>query len=42
MVKVLLISKNNRLVFYIEHSDKNALEIIKKRLWFGPNVIKRS
>lgn len=34
--------KNNKLVFYIEHSDKNALEIIKKRLYFGPNVLKRS
>ncbi len=34
--------KNSRLVFYIEHSYKNALEIIKKRLYFGPNVLKRS
>ncbi len=34
--------KNNKLIFYIEHSDKDALEIIKKRLCFGPNVIKRS
>lgn len=34
--------KNSRLIFYIEHSNKNALEIIKKRLSFGPNVLKRS
>lgn len=34
--------KNNKRIFYIEHSDKNALEIIKKRLSFGLNVVKRS
>lgn len=34
--------KDNRLIFYIEHSDKNALYIIKNRLSFGPNVLKRS
>lgn len=34
--------KNNKRIFYIEHSDKNALEIIKKRLSFGPNHVKRS
>ena len=29
------------LVFYIEHTDKNSLELIKKRLELGPSVLDR-
>jgi hypothetical protein len=29
------------LVFYIEHTDKNSLDLIKKRLDLGPNVLDR-
>lgn len=32
----------NKCNFFIEHTDKQALEIIKRRLSFGPNVLKRS
>jgi len=32
----------NRCNFYIEHTDKQALELIKIRLDFGPNVLERS
>lgn len=28
--------------FFIEHTDKNALELIKSRLSFGPSVTERS
>lgn len=28
--------------FFIEHTDREALEIIKRRLEFGPNVLERS
>jgi LAGLIDADG endonuclease len=28
--------------FFIEHTDKQALEIIKNRLLFGPNILERS
>lgn len=31
----------NKCNFYIEHTDKKALEIIKRRLSFGPNVLER-
>lgn len=34
--------KNNKPVFCIEHTDKHGLELIKKRLGFGPNIIARS
>lgn len=32
----------NKCNFFIEHTDKQALELIKKRLSFGPNVLERS
>ena len=32
----------NKCNFFIEHTDKQALEIIKHRLSFGPNVLERS
>ena len=32
----------NKCNFVIEHTDKQALEIIKHRLSFGPNVLERS
>jgi LAGLIDADG endonuclease len=32
----------NKCNFYIEHTDRQALEIIKRRLSFGPNVLERS
>jgi hypothetical protein len=32
----------NKCNFFIEHTDKQALEIIKNRLSFGPNVLERS
>jgi hypothetical protein len=32
----------NRCNFFIEHTDKQALEIIKSRLCLGPNVLERS
>ena len=31
----------NKCNFVIEHTDKQALEIIKRRLSFGPNVLER-
>lgn len=34
--------KKNKCNFFIEHTDKQALEIIKNRLSFGPNVLERS
>ena len=34
--------KKNKCIFYIENTDKQALDIIKARLCFGPNVLKRS
>lgn len=33
--------KNGHLVFYIEHTDENSLDLIKKRLELGPNVLDR-
>lgn len=32
----------NKCNFFIEHTDKQALELIKNRLTFGPNVLERS
>jgi hypothetical protein len=32
----------NKCNFFIEHTDRQALEIIKRRLSFGPNVLERS
>jgi len=32
----------NKCNFFIEHTDKQALELIKNRLSFGPNVLERS
>jgi len=32
----------NKCNFFIEHTDKQALEIIKNRLSFGPNISERS
>ena len=29
-------------MFIIEHTDRQALELIKRRLSFGPNVLERS
>jgi hypothetical protein len=34
--------KKKKCNFYIEHTDKEALELIKNRLCFGPNVLERS
>ena len=34
--------KNSKPVFCIEHTDRQGLELIKKRLSFGPNIIARS
>lgn len=34
--------KNGKPVFCIEHTDKYGLELIKKRLAFGPSIISRS
>lgn len=34
--------KKSKCNFYIEHTDRNSLELIKNRLSFGPNVLKRS
>lgn len=34
--------KNNKPVFCMEHTDKHGLELTKKRLGFGPNIIARS
>lgn len=34
--------KNGKCGFIIEHTDRQALEIIKRRLSFGPNVLERS
>lgn len=34
--------KNNKCQFIIEHTDKQALEIIKNKLYFNPNVLERS
>lgn len=33
--------KDGHKVFYIEHTDENSLDLIKKRLDLGPNVIDR-
>jgi hypothetical protein len=35
-------TRNGKCNFIIEHTDKNALELIKTRLSFGPNVSDRS
>lgn len=32
----------NKCNFFIEHTDKQALEFIKNRLCFGPNILERS
>ena len=34
--------KKSKCAFHIENTDKQALDIIKTRLCFGPNVLKRS
>lgn len=34
--------KNAKCGFIIEHTDRQALYIIKRRLSFGPNVLERS
>lgn len=34
-------SKRGHLVFYIEHTDKNCLMLIKKRLDLSPNILDR-
>lgn len=34
--------KKKKCNFYIEHTDRQALEMIKQRLLFGPNVLERS
>lgn len=34
--------KNGKPVFCIEHTSKYGLELIKKRLGFGPSIISRS
>lgn len=33
--------KNGKCIFYLEHIDRQALEVIKGRLDFGPNVLER-
>jgi hypothetical protein len=33
--------KSGHLVFYIEHTDENSLNLIKQRLGLGPNVLDR-
>jgi len=35
------VHKKGQLVFYIEHIDKNSLDLIKKRLNLGPNILVR-
>ncbi len=34
--------KNKKCSFFIEHTDKYSLEMIKQRFNFGPNVLERS
>lgn len=38
----MFLLKKNKCYFIIEHIDKQALELIKNRLCFGPNVLERS
>ena len=35
------VHKKGHLVFYIEHTDKQVLELIKRRLDLGPNILER-
>ena len=42
MVKVVFILIKLNVIFFIEHTDRQALEIIKRRLELGPNVLERS